>query len=186
MPTVTPCEVESCEKPARTRGKCSAHYERWRKVNTTTPPPPKIRSYDGVCSVDGCEKTLRSKSYCRMHCSRLERRGTLALVGNPPPTPVAERFWAQVDRRGPSECWEWTGHRGPTGYGLIKLPGNGAPRVHPSRLSAIIHFGMFDRRLLVLHRCDNPPCVNPAHLFLGTHTDNMRDMVAKNRHRWAK
>jgi len=97
-------------------------------------------------------------------------------------TSVIDRFWAKVDKRGPDDCWEWTAARTNLGYGVIALPMRGG-RTFAHRLSAVIHFGMFDRRLLVCHKCDNPPCVNPDHLYLGTHAQNTRDMVDRGRAR---
>lgn len=88
------------------------------------------------------------------------------------------RFWAKVDRRGPDDCWPWTGSRKPMGYGhfvMLKKDYNA------HRLSYELANGPIPAGQHVLHRCDNPPCVNPAHLFLGTHTDNMHDMDAKGR-----
>ena len=95
-------------------------------------------------------------------------------------TPLETRFWRFVapsmDDRG---CWEWTGARaGELGYGCL---GGKGPRAH--RLSWEIHNGPIPDGLWVLHKCDNPPCVNPRHLFLGTRTDNIRDMFAKGRGR---
>lgn len=83
-------------------------------------------------------------------------------------------------------CWVWTGGLARGGYGIFMLKSIGIgkkkfKRAH--RYSWEIHFGEIPNQLLVLHKCDNPPCVNPDHLFLGTQTDNVRDLVQKGRHR---
>lgn len=72
------------------------------------------------------------------------------------------------------ECWEWTGPRVPRGYGQLG-------RLYVHRLVAEAAFGPIPPKYQVCHHCDNPPCCNPAHLFVGTQSDNMRDMVAKGR-----
>lgn len=77
-------------------------------------------------------------------------------------------------------CWEWTGYRMPFGYGQI---GDGKKVLTTHRAAYIAFVGEIPDELFVCHRCDNPPCFNPAHLFLGTHRDNMRDAKAKKRSR---
>jgi hypothetical protein len=97
-----------------------------------------------------------------------------------------ERFWKYVDVGSASECWQWVGHRNGQGYGKLTVRTEGSSRsMLATRLSALIHFGMFDRRLLVCHHCDNPSCVNPAHLYLGTPHDNMRDKSQRGRNTFA-
>lgn len=92
---------------------------------------------------------------------------------------VEQRFWAKVepmmDDRG---CWVWSGARTRQGYGHLACDGQ---FIRASRLSWLIHNGEIPPDLCVLHRCDNPPCVNPAHLWLGTKRDNTRDMLEKGR-----
>lgn len=89
-----------------------------------------------------------------------------------------QKVKASVDVRGPDECWPWTG-RPNREYGQISL---GGKQYGAHRLAYFIAFGVDPGDLCVCHSCDNPPCCNPAHLFLGTVGDNNRDMVAKGRH----
>lgn len=91
----------------------------------------------------------------------------------------ATRFWAKVVQS--EGCWRWTGSK-TSGYGELQRGRRVEGRVRAHRASWELHFGAIPDGLLVCHKCDNPECTNPAHLFLGTHKENMRDMAAKARH----
>lgn len=90
---------------------------------------------------------------------------------------ITERFFKKV-KITPS-CWIWTAAIRCHGYGSFKNIHN--KTVYAHRFSYEIHFGDIPVNMQVLHRCDNPSCVNPDHFFLGTHDDNMKDKVKKNR-----
>lgn len=86
------------------------------------------------------------------------------------------RFWSKVEKT--EGCWLWTGNFGPKGYGTI---GAGGKQWRAHRLAWLLENGEIPENLFVCHHCDNVKCVRASHLFLGTNTDNMRDMVQKGR-----
>lgn len=92
---------------------------------------------------------------------------------------AAASFWAKVERRGPDECWPWVGARKPRGYGNVRIDGK-------YRLAHRVAWELatgttIPSGCIVMHRCDNPPCCNPAHLLMGTMKDNTADMRRKGR-----
>lgn len=91
---------------------------------------------------------------------------------------LSERFWTKVQRT--ETCWLWIRYRNKDGYGRFMFEG----RVwNAHRISYRLHYGDIPQGQEVMHVCDNPPCVNPAHLKTGTHRENIRDMLEKKRGR---
>jgi len=88
---------------------------------------------------------------------------------------VRERFWAKIKKGKKNECWEWQACTDDDGYGIFR-------HLRAHRVAYAIRRGGTPTNRLVCHRCDNPPCCNPAHLFLGTYQSNKADCVAKKRH----
>ena len=90
------------------------------------------------------------------------------------------RFWARVNTSGgPNTCWPWTGARLNRGYGQVYQPNH---KLLAHRVAWELECGPIPDGMSVLHQCDNPPCCNPAHLFLGTQADNISDRDQKGHH----
>lgn len=124
-----------------------------------------------------CGKTFelprwRKQLHCSIKCIPIGTRRR----------PIEERLWDKVDKSG--NCWLWTGAVNGGGYGHISQAGrrnDRQPAIAVHRLSYELHNGPIPDGLFVLHMCDTPRCVNPAHLFVGTQIDNMQDRAMKGR-----
>lgn len=133
----------------------------------------------------GCGRTFFRKRYATGHETRtvFAKRtfcSNLCARRARPRKSLADRFWLYVERGPVEECWPWTGSRNAKGYGKLMGPTPNVP-VRAPRVSWELHNGSIPDGLMVLHECDNPSCVNPKHLFLGTASDNTVDMMAKAR-----
>lgn len=94
----------------------------------------------------------------------------------------AEAFWSGVNPLGEYECWPWLKTKMGRGYGSLRVKGANPTGAH--RVSWAIHNGRWPkRREVVMHSCDNPICVNPNHLSVGSQSDNIQDCVRKGRHK---
>lgn len=133
-----------------------------------------------TCSIEGCESKHQAHGLCQKHGYRLKK------YGSPDDRkfshgPVEQRFWRMANKRGEDDCWEWSGNRLPKGYGVIGKGGKGNGVITAHRLSYTMHKGEIPPSMVVMHSCDNPCCVNPKHLSVGTYSDNNNDSVAKGR-----
>ncbi len=140
---------------------------------------------------EDCDRLAKARGMCHKHYLRWwkstpprERQSPI-----PPPRPTPEqRFWAKVDKHGPvplacpdlGPCWMWTGSRRRSGHGQFAV--RRGLTVPASEFSLQLVCGYFaPERLITCHRCDNPPCVNPSHLYYGTYQDNANDAWARGR-----
>jgi hypothetical protein len=137
-------------------------------TNPTDKSPEMLKT----CSLLGCTKEAKyNDCYCSMHRARLSRTGRFDKK-----TAVEKlKERTSIDSNG---CWNYTAYKNDLGYGRLRSNGK---QVLAHRLSYESFHGALPKELLVCHKCDNPSCVNPDHLFLGTNTDNIRDSINKGR-----
>ena len=133
-----------------------------------------------ICKMPNCNNPSRSNDLCQKHYQRFYLYGdpntVHRIIGND-----TERFYSKIDKTSSDiGCWLWTDSKTKAGYGRIMVNGK-AIKAH--RFSYELHKGKIPENTLVCHSCDIRHCVNPDHLWLGTYTDNNRDMFAKNRNR---
>lgn len=131
------------------------------------------------CSLCGSVFTERARDSSaqwdeRTCCSR-------TCAARVPKATIEERFWSKVDRREADQCWPWLGSQDGRRYGQMSSgPGGGSP-IKAHRVSWIIANGPIPEGMNILHRCDNPPCVNPNHLLPGTQKQNIQDASERGR-----
>lgn len=175
----------------------SAHRVAWELIHG--PVPPRKMVYQDFCNDPACcnpsHMKVGSKSDAMLAASRHGTRfGRVSVTktqkprkqyAKPYPTLTEKQFrafWAKVDKRGPDECWEWTA-AGKGNYGAFSAGGR---QLRATRVSYMLAYSELPLDLDVCHSCDNPGCVNPAHLFLGTRKKNLQDCTEKGRQNAAR
>ena len=125
-----------------------------------------------------CDSVHFCRGMCRKHYGRWYRTGTTEVYNVPANASPDERLnhygWCITE----AGCWEWAGNTLRTGYGRVSM---NSKTVAAHRLAYETWVGPIPEGHVVRHKCDNPPCINPAHLETGTHLDNMKDMVDRGR-----
>jgi hypothetical protein len=145
------CSADACQRKARTRGMCNAHYNQWLAAGTQ-------------CSVEGCCKPVFARSWCGAHYMKWKRTGTPHRLN------VEQRFFASIEPA-PNSCWGWTGTREERGYGNFYV-GDQTFKAH--RWSFEFFICDIPAELEVDHICLNKSCVNPWHLELVPGIENQR------------
>jgi hypothetical protein len=137
-----------------------------------------------TCSIERCSKAAAKRGWCRPHYRRWLRHGS--PTGGAPERcrgTLADRLEKFRGRAGDADCWEWQGGANNKGYGVLQFGTNGKRKNFLAHRVAweIANGQPIPDGLCVLHACDNPPCTNPAHLSVGTKSENTRQMWERGR-----
>lgn len=135
---------------------------------------PHLTGHEFSCKQCGCSfraSPSRQQLFCSLRC-----------YNDWITAPVEVRFFRHLSEPDERGCILWTSTKNHSGYGVLCIKASLNTRIFAHRLAWIIKHGDIPGDLYVLHRCDNPPCVNVDHLFLGTQQDNNRDKLLKGRH----
>ena len=169
------CRVDGCEDLKRSRGYCKKHYARFRAHGD-----PLKTAYDDIpkaCSIDGCDGKRHAGGMCQRHYGAFVKWGD--PHGKFTHMTVQDFLDKYTDKSG--ECWLWTGTKHNTGYGYFTLTVGGRRKVLAHRAAYEQVNGPIPEGKSIRHKCDTPACVNPDHLSLGSHRDNMNDMAVRGR-----
>jgi hypothetical protein len=136
------------------------------------------------CVVEDCQGKVVGWGYCQKHYVRVKKYGSPHSKKHDQST-LENRFWRFVTKGSEDECWEWQGQRLESGYGRISLGAKSLGSEGAHRISWRMHNSNKEipKGWHVMHKCDNPSCVNPSHLTIGTAKQNTQDMIAKGRKR---
>ena len=182
-PSRGPCSAPGCERGSvinSSRGLvCNLHYQRIIRHGTFD-AQLRTRLADVICT--NCNKpfargyNISSKRAKRpQFCSAACQSSHFSHLAE---ARLESRFWSNVRRGSEEDCWPWIGRRITHGYGVFDW--GGKPCI-ASRMAFEFANNLSPGDLFVCHKCDNPPCCNPSHLFLGTQKDNMQDCARKGR-----
>jgi hypothetical protein len=167
------CSIENCENKYAGKGFCQKHYDNNKKYGN-----PLAKKEKQFCSIENCENKYYGKGFCQKHYQKYKKYGDPLAGKNSQNKAGTKEYIYKNSEIDINNCWIWKRYKDKDGYGR---PGFKGKPILAHRLSYLTFVGEIPNNLFVLHNCDNPSCVNPKHLFLGDHQDNMNDKVNKNR-----
>ena len=170
------CGEAGCGREHHARGCCKMHWKRKKKQGLI----PDF-SYTKTCTIDGCDIKHYGKGYCMKHFGRFRDHGENKSSWYD--FSETERFYQKTKLNQNTGCLEWTGGLNTWGYGQASI--NKTTKL-AHRHSYEISVGEIPKGMLCCHHCDNPKCIEPSHLFIGTNADNAKDKVLKNRQKSMK
>ena len=173
------CLIEGCSKKVFCRGMCSTHYVRWQRHGDPFHRKTQ-KANTRKCKHPGCNRLNEVGDYCTKHYERFRKYGKTddSVLKTLKSIHPKKRIWFCSKADAKTGCWIWQKGKDKDGYGQFTFK-NKHFRAH--RVAYRLFVGKIPKGMFVLHKCDTPSCVNPAHLFLGTNDDNMADMVEKER-----
>lgn len=173
------CIVEGCNRPSKNvseQSACMTHYRRMLKFGGYSDELLAQQPNRG-CSIDGCDKPHHGKGYCQAHWSLFKKYGKPEIKDT-----ECQLFFEKCLSIDTEHCIEWPYSQVRNGYGRLNY---NQKSYLAHRLALALRDGMDPDALATdmycLHKCDNPSCINPNHLFWGNHAENMRDMWSKGR-----
>jgi hypothetical protein len=166
------CLIENCENKYLCKGFCQKHYRKNKKYGD-----PLAKKEKRFCSIENCENKYAAKGFCQKHYDNNKKYGDPLVGKNSQNKAGTKEYIYENSEIDINCCWLWKRSKN-KGYGQSDFKGK---HIKAHRLSYLTFVGEIPNNLHVLHNCDNPACVNPKHLFLGSHQDNMNDKVNKNR-----
>jgi len=178
------CKMQECTKLVAAKDLCATHYRRFRLYGDPSIVKQVHKKQAKICEVAGCGAKPTAHSLCPKHYKKklLYDDPTVSKVVQFHGLTLEERFWKYTVKK--EGCWKWVGHCDPNGYGRLNRS-VGQKRYVPvlaHRLSWEIHNGsVVPKGKLVCHKCDNPNCVNPDHLYVGDQLSNIKDMWNRGR-----
>lgn len=174
------CSIQDCGQKSIARKLCRHHYKKWYKYGD--PLHVKIIYKNILCLVPECNNFVHAKKHCSMHYRHIKKYGEIKTKQHKNKwinhKTIETAFWGYVTKKDKDECWEWEGVIAGGGYGSLWFE---MRQYRAHRISYLINKGDIPEGLFVMHSCDNRKCVNPNHLSIGTHSDNMRDCANKGR-----
>lgn len=137
----------------------------------------------GYCHC-GCGEKTKPANKSDSSIGKVKGNPYMFVMGHKTKIPIENKFWAKVpSNKDSNECWEWLGTKSSDGYAELKYK---RKHIRANRIMWEMVNGQIPNGMIICHRCDNPACVNPHHLFLGTQMDNMHDKIAKGRHSYGE
>lgn len=174
------CSIEGCFIKHKGHGYCDKHYQRFKRHGDA-----QVRFKKKACSISDCLNKYYAKGFCDKHYQRIKYHDDPNYLQRSKFKNVVEAYLSRVIKSSDDKCWDWNSNKNIHDFGYAVIPFK-KERLKAHRFSYEYYIGPIPKGKFVCHKCDNPRCTNPKHLFLGTNLENIQDCIDKGRHPFLK